>query len=230
MVTKDEADPRRELLSDLFHALNQPLTTLLCSLELALGQLFTAEQYQQSLRSALDQAQNVAWLTAGIRELVEASNRGEFQAVELDCYLSEAIEEWTPVAHFSGHRLLLKSSRPCTVSIEPSKLRQVLFYCFEWTLNSARSGLDIGINLLNQDDGALLTIDIPHPDLCLESLATKTLTHKAEMSSQENNGREIKQRLRLGLARAIVEAAGGSLELHRQGEISSLEVRLPLRN
>jgi hypothetical protein len=124
----------------------------------------------------------------------------------------------------------LKSNRPCTVSIEPSRLRQALFYCFEWTLNSASSGLEIGINLLKQDNDVLLRIEISHDDLCLENLAIDTVKCKSEMSPQENNGREIKQRLRSGLARAILQAAGGGLQIHSQGESLSLEMRLPRRN
>jgi signal transduction histidine kinase len=50
----------QELISELFHALNQPLTTLQISLEPSLQRPRSEEEYQQTLRRALHQAQEIA--------------------------------------------------------------------------------------------------------------------------------------------------------------------------
>ncbi len=65
---------RQQRIADRFHALNQPLTTLCCSLELALSQPRTAEQYRDNLRDALTYAEQVAGLARGLREMLEAEN------------------------------------------------------------------------------------------------------------------------------------------------------------
>ena len=65
-------DPR-ELISDLFHQLSQPVTSLCCSLELALLQTLTVEQYGEVVSRTLNEAQKVSWLVTAIRELFDAS-------------------------------------------------------------------------------------------------------------------------------------------------------------
>jgi hypothetical protein len=67
----------RQLVSDLFHQLSQPLTTLCCSLELALLQTPNAEQYGEIVSQALSQAEKVSALATAIRELFDASLAGQ---------------------------------------------------------------------------------------------------------------------------------------------------------
>ncbi len=63
-----------QLLSDLFHALSQPLTTLRCGLGLSLQKSPDDNQNRQSLEIAAQAAESVARLIAGIRELMESAN------------------------------------------------------------------------------------------------------------------------------------------------------------
>ncbi len=67
----------RRLTSDLFHELSQPLTNLCCSLELALLQSPTTEEYGQIVSQALVQAEKASELATAIRELLDASHPGE---------------------------------------------------------------------------------------------------------------------------------------------------------
>src|SRR5205814_2262620 len=103
---------RKELISDLFHALNQPLTTLRCSLELTLHQpVRAAEQYREALNHALDHAEQVVRLVSGIRELVEVDEPGaESEVLELDSYLQHAVMDLLPVAEAAGVRISLRRS------------------------------------------------------------------------------------------------------------------------
>src|SRR5271155_2287298 len=60
-----EKTARRSPLGQLLHALNQPLTGLQCSMEVALAAPRTPEQYARGLREGLE-------LTERMRTLVEA--------------------------------------------------------------------------------------------------------------------------------------------------------------
>ena len=63
--------PGRSPLQHLLHALNQPLTGLHCSLELALAGQRTSEQYVRTLSEGLELAGRMTILVAAIRELVD---------------------------------------------------------------------------------------------------------------------------------------------------------------
>ena len=96
----------RQLGSDLFHALSQPLTALCCSLELALQQTLTAEEYRESVSRALMQAERVSWLTMGIRELFEAEQAGEdCEVLPLQVAVASAIDDVLLVAEAAGVRI-----------------------------------------------------------------------------------------------------------------------------
>ncbi len=67
-----------ELLRELFHGLSQPLSTLRCSLELALRrQPLTATEYRDLLQHALAQAEHAACLIVSLREMLESGEPGE---------------------------------------------------------------------------------------------------------------------------------------------------------
>ena len=131
-------DERRELLSELFHALNQPLTTLRCALELSLQRPHSEEEYRYTMEAALQQAENVTRLTCGIRELLEGDDPGDHpQAVALDASVQEAVLDWLPVAEAAQITLLAQNLSPCQVRFEPQRLRRALFHLQEFVLHSA---------------------------------------------------------------------------------------------
>ena len=95
----------RQLVSDLFHQLSQPLTTLCCSLELALLQTPSAEQYSEVVGHALGQAEKVSALATAIRELIEAGQAGYGgELLELRRAVEDAVADLLPVAESAGAR------------------------------------------------------------------------------------------------------------------------------
>jgi len=61
----------RSPLAQLLHALNQPLTGLQCSMEVALGRPRTNEEYVQGLRQGLELTGRMRALVQAIREVAE---------------------------------------------------------------------------------------------------------------------------------------------------------------
>jgi hypothetical protein len=104
----------RSPLAQLLHALNQPLTGLQCSLEVALAAPRTREQYLQNLRDALTLTERMRPLAEGIRVVVDSSEKtmamrtkeepgggalsGDADAATLGTALRESAEELKPVA------------------------------------------------------------------------------------------------------------------------------------
>jgi hypothetical protein len=61
-----------ELVSELFHALNQPLTTLQCSLELAMMKPTSIVSGRGQLEAALQEVEQITAMTGKLRETIEA--------------------------------------------------------------------------------------------------------------------------------------------------------------
>jgi two-component system heavy metal sensor histidine kinase CusS len=212
---------RQQLLADLFHALNQPLTTLGCSLELALHQPRTAEQYRDSLQAALQQAEHITRLAGGIRELLEAADPGDDRRVlALDGCLRETVRDWLPVAESAQVRLLLRCRAPCHVRFESRRLRQGLFHLLQYVLDDAGAGAAVDLEAAERGGEAVLVVTASRGDVpALQNPASENSEKKAQ---------ELARRLGLAIARGIFEAAGGVWQVEDGEDGWKLEVRLPL--
>ena len=96
----DETLPGRSPRAHLLHALNQPLTGLQCSLELALAKPQSLENYTRVLRVGLDLTGRMRVLVEAIRELEDAASAGpgEVEPFLLDVLLRDTVSDLSPVA------------------------------------------------------------------------------------------------------------------------------------
>lgn len=211
-ATRSTADgERRELLAELFHALNQPLTTLRCALELSLQRPQSEEGYRHAIEAALQQAESITRVSGGIRDLLEADDPGDrVEVVGLAALVGEAILDWRPLAEAGQIRLLYENTSPCPVRFEAQRLRQALVRLFEWVWGSSSAGSTMRIEVAERNGAALLRI----------------ATSPTPASAVESRMECLKRRLGLAIARRFFETAGGSLEL--TGGEPVLEARLPL--
>lgn len=211
---------RRGLLSELFHALNQPLTTLHCALELALQRPHREAECRHTLEAALLQAENVTRLTSGIRELLEADEPGDHgEVVALDAAVLEAVGDWLPVAEAAQIALLPQNLAACPVNFEPQRLRQALFRLLESVLHCASAG-------------ATVTIELTHSagEVCLRITTLPGNQPRTENSSSlgqaECKLEVVQRRLGLAIAGSIFDAAGASLVARDKQGAQALEIRL----
>ncbi len=204
----------RQLTSDLFHELSQPLTNLCCSLELALLQSPTTEEYGQIVSQALLQAEKASGLATAIRELFDAGHPGEKADVfDLSHAVGDAIDDLSPVAESLGITIAHLPQPACAVWFDPHRLRQGLFHLL---------GSLIGMGA----QGSVLKIELEAPRL-------QTVLRLKLSAIADNNGesepqpdRELLQRLELGISRAIFEAAGGSFSFERRAQSFTVNIRL----
>jgi hypothetical protein len=147
------------MMAHLLHALNQPVTGLQCSLELAAAGPRTAEQYRGTLHEALD-------LTARIRNLVEAIGElgdmepavsEEIAEFSLDALLQEEIGELEPVAETKGV-LFRREIRPgLWVCAYPRRSANLLFRLLESALSLCQENSDFLVTAVAQNDRMQLT-------------------------------------------------------------------------
>lgn len=211
-----------QLVFDLFHQLSQPLTTLCCSLELALLQTPTLEQYGEIVSRALAQAEKVSWLATAVRELFDAGQAGEGgEVLELRWAVEDAVADLLPVAESAGVQVCYSRQSPCPLWFNAQRLRQGLLHLLGFGVAAGGPGAVMKIELEEHgmEVGLALTIS---GNAGFDGASTAGPSH-------DHLPDEMVRRLGLGIARAIFEAAGGSLRMERGAGCLSVGVRL-LRN
>jgi len=151
----------RSPLAQLLHALNQPLTGLQCSMEVALASPRTLEQYVHGLREGLVLTERMRALVEAIREVadVEAGEKPEQETTELKSLLQETVDDLEPVAAAREVRLTLDGSSPSsfssscsssssglTVSMERSRLAMLMFRILDSALSLSAWGTALRID------------------------------------------------------------------------------------
>jgi signal transduction histidine kinase len=141
----------RSPLAQLLHALNQPLTGLQCSMEVALASPRTPEQYVHGLREGLELTERMRLLVEAIREVVDAGEEvGKDEkpdAAELQVLLREVAGDLEPVAEGKGVRIALD---PFAGSLSPQtmgrqKLTSTIFRMLDSVLSLAVRGTELRI-------------------------------------------------------------------------------------
>jgi signal transduction histidine kinase len=144
------ADPQkgsRSALAHLLHALNQPLTGLQCSMEVALASPRTIEQYVRGLREGLELTERMRTLVEAIREVTDIEgNTAPVEVVELRAVLGEVVDDLKPVAEVKRVRITLPCS-PASLEIRAVRpmLATALFRLLESALSLAAAETELRI-------------------------------------------------------------------------------------
>jgi hypothetical protein len=150
----------RSPLAHLLHALNQPLTGLQCSLELAAAGPRPAEQYVRTLRESLELTGRMRILVEAIREVAdtEPADRDQFEPLLLDELLRGTVTDLLPVAESKGVRLLLSRRAPLLVRADRRSLATLLFRLLDSALSLAAPGSDLRIVAAPDREQAALVV------------------------------------------------------------------------
>jgi hypothetical protein len=136
----------RGSLAHLLHALNQPLTGLQCSLELAASSPRTADQYVCTLREGLDLTGRMRTLVQAIRELADDEDDSQHvEAFPLDVLVSDTVDGLQPVAESIGVRLTLLGESCLRVRADRRRFATLLFRWLESALSLARTESELQI-------------------------------------------------------------------------------------
>lgn len=142
----------RRPLAQLLHALNQPLTGLQCSMEVALAGSRTAEQHVQGLREGLVLTERMRALVEAIREVADvdavaaidagALQEPERETTELRNLLDEIAGDLAPVAESKGVRFTLPAASDSRLMVRAKRpqLAALLFRLLESALSLAEWG------------------------------------------------------------------------------------------
>ena len=204
---------RQSSIGYLLHALNQPLTGLQCSLELAVSSPRSEEQYVRALREALELTGRMRGLVEALRELADlpSSVAGECSLFAVDEMLLAAAEELRAVAEVKGVHLRVVSGVPLPVQGARSRLTSVLFRVLSSALSLCDKETELRVVAAAENGSGTLCF----------SWTQSTLPKDSPFSRPE---------LGLLLAQAVWQEAGGSCDLIRSDKKRTCSMRLPLRH
>jgi signal transduction histidine kinase len=215
----------QQLMSDMFHDLSQPLSTLTCLLEVNLLLSRSLKQLRHDLKIALQQVRCIVQTFRNLRELWESGNAPQDQEVlSLAGCLREVLADLLPVAQSARVKVSLTSASDCLVNFQASRLRQALVHLLESTVGAPAAGAEAKITAGEENHAVRVTVAIS----AVGSSDAKARDAESTAESVERKQREFKRRLGLAIARRIFESADGSLYAEGSAERWGLEVRLPL--
>ena len=126
----------RDLVSDIYHTLSQPLTALECGLEVSLRQDNTVAQLRARVASALVTAQVLHQRLLEARTLQDAGDAGDTTLpVPVQDLLSQLQEDFLLVARSAKVKLRVKCE-PAMVRGNEARLRSGFFHLFEYLMGT----------------------------------------------------------------------------------------------
>lgn len=129
----------QSFVSELFHAISQPLTALECGLEVSLGRDKTAAELRARIETALASTKLLHQRLLEARALQDAGDPGDTRVpVDIEEVLLQVREDFLPLAESAHVGLSVKSDR-VQVRGNEARLRNGLFHLFEFLLRITAS-------------------------------------------------------------------------------------------
>ena len=213
--TSAEQPKELAFVSEIFHALSQPLTALECGLELSLREDGSVAQFRARVESALASAELLHQRLLEARALQDAGDAGDTSLpVAMDTLLSQLREDLLPAAD-SAEVTLDVTCEPAMVRGNVTRIRNGFFRLFEFLLRTCPC--HHMVRIVGRCEVPIL-LDLR---FSIEGLITSESGALAQTMSQNDLGLRIAQR--------TIEAAGGELKLTQDasGQVSGY-VRLLL--
>lgn len=202
----------RSPLAHLLHELNQPLTGLQCSMELAVAGPRPTDHYVRTLREGLELVSRMRDLVEAIREVVQTreTQTGAFALFRLDSLVSEVAVELEPIAAAEGVRLIVLNSTPLPVHSHRVRVQSLVFRTLDSILSLTRKKCEMRVATVYEEDYGCLIVT---------STDGSAVAARSPFSRPE---------LGLLVAQAGWEAMGATWTSTRTGEDQNLVIRMPL--
>lgn len=203
--------PGGRLVADLLHALNQPVTGLQCSLELAAVAVRPPAECARTIREALQLTGRIRVLVEALREIAASACLEAEPAADciLDEMLFEVVDELRPVADAKGIHIPYTGTGPLAAHVPLRRIERVLFRLLESGISLAREKSEVDVSARAESGNALLAL----------SWTPGVAPEFSPWSSQE---------LGLLIAQAEWEHSGGQWTWEFANQRETCRLRIPL--
>jgi len=220
---------RNNLLADVSHELRTPLTVLEGNLRAALDRVIPLDEAE--IANLYGQTRHLIRLVNDLRELSLAESGQlplEKMPIDLKALVAETVQALEPLAVEKGVTLTDEVPQLAEVTVDPFRIRQVLFNLLSNALRHTPEGGKITLNGGIGSGVVVLSVQDSGEGLEPEQLsAVFNRFYRADKSrSRETGGTG----LGLAIVKAIVESHGGKVEAQSagKGQGSTFLVRLPI--
>jgi C4-dicarboxylate-specific signal transduction histidine kinase len=147
------------------HALNQPLTGLQCSLELAAATPRSTEQYVRTLQEGLALTARTRILVEALRELAHSAQAAEaISELHLDAALADCVDELRPVAEARGVRFHVAIATLLPIQADRNCLATTLLRTLGSAVGLCREAGELQIDANAEADHASMKVSwVPGP-------------------------------------------------------------------
>lgn len=222
----------RQFSADASHELQTPLTILKGELEVALRSPRSPDEYQRTLKSALEEIDRIAHLVEGLLLLARADAgvlRMDRQPVDLAQLVEETYGQTKVLADSHNLTLDLGPVEPLTIRGDYERLRRLL-------LNLVNNGIKYTppggrVTLSVQRDGEWASLQVSDTGIGLSHEEQERIFQRFYRAVEARSQDERGAGLGLCIAQSIAEAHGGRIQVESSpGQGSTFTVLLPLNS
>jgi|UniRef100_A0A7V6DQU8 heavy metal sensor kinase len=220
----------RQFSADASHELQTPLTILKGEIEVALRASRSPEEYQQVLKSSLEEIERISRLVEGLLLLARADSgvlRMDHKPVALDELVAEVAAQMQNMAKGQGLSLHLGNLAPITINGDREQLQRLLINLIDNAIKYTPAGGSVSLALSKEGDQA--TVSVADTGIGLspdEQTHIFTRFYRVAAARSQSGGGVG---LGLCIAQSIAQAHGGKIEVRSQpGRGSTFTVVLPL--
>ena len=219
---------RNNLMADVSHELRTPLTVLEGNLRAALDHVYALDEAE--IANLYGQTRHLIRLVSDLRELALAENHQlplERQPTDLNALVADTLQAIEPLAVEKGVRLASQTVLLPEVTVDPIRIRQVLFNLLSNALRHTPAGGEISVSGTREGSEVRLAVRDTGEGMQPDQLAAAfDRFYRADKSRSRDTGGTG---LGLAIVKAIVEAHGGRVEAHSEGsgQGSTFTVVLP---
>ncbi len=220
----------RQFSADASHELQTPLTILKGELEVALRSPRSPDEYQRTLKSALEEIDRIALLVEGLLLLARADAgvlRMDRQQVDLAQLVEEIYGQTKVLADTRTLSLRLGPVEPLSTPGDRDRLRRLLLNLVDNGIKYTPAGGEVTLAL--RRDGAWASLQVSDTGIGLSHEQQEQVFQRFYRGAEALSHSERGAGLGLCIARSIAEAHGGRIQVESApGQGSTFTVLLPL--
>jgi len=224
-------EAQRRFTADASHELRSPLSRLRAELEVTLRRPRQRSEYEETLRSCLDEVERLSRLTEELLTLarLDAGEARDLpaQPVPLAPILEEVVTRMTPDAHVRGVEILMDAPAGLTVNVAPATAALVVANVLDNAVKYSPRGGRVRVDAAAEDGDAVVAISDSGPGVTEDEIPR--LFERFYRGSAARRTEVPGTGLGLAICRILAEAQGGGVTVSsRPGGGAVFRVRLPL--
>jgi two-component system OmpR family sensor kinase len=220
---------QRRFTADASHELRSPLSRLRAELEVTLRRPRTGPEYEETLRSCLDEVERVQALTEELLELARIDARQDAEParpIAVGEIVEAAVSAVTPEAERRGIPIVVEHPPEVLVNAAPIAAKVALANILDNAVKFSPPGGDVRVAVTEGRAAAVIAVSDAGPGVAAEDLPRLFQRFYRGKASRAADAPGVG--LGLAIARALVERQGGRLSVEASaGKGATFTMHLP---